>query len=166
MNNLAYTGAQPCAPTELTKHGVTLLEIVFAVFILIATLVPIYMSLNRQAASAEDTEKMQMAEKILTSIKEELQATDFKRFVTYAKDNQPDAQKRYPLEDGFYPTSLDRILTFQKKYRDFKTSGQWFFILRGGQSDNSLIQVNMKVTWVQPEGVKERTSSVVLVAPR
>lgn len=135
-------------------------------FILVCTIAPIYWAMTRQAQSAEDTEKLQMAERILTSIKEELQATDYLKFVKYAKENPPDGQKKYNLEDGFYPTSLDKILAFQKKYRDFRISGQFFFILRGGQEDKTMLQVNLKCNWRQPDGEKERTTSLLLMAPR
>ena len=66
-------------------RGFTLLEIVIALVIIVVGIIPIYQHFSKESGQNLNTEKIQMAEKILNSIKEEVMADDYKKLSTEAK---------------------------------------------------------------------------------
>ena len=57
------------------------------------------------------------------------------------------------------------VLEVQRKWKDFKVEGIWMFIVRNN-NDRSVIQVDMKITWSQPDKKWDRTRSFLIVAPK
>lgn len=153
----------------LPKRGMTLLEVVIAVVILVIVLGPFLRNLVWHAKTGEDTEKIQMAIKILQSVKEELMSVRFKDFVTYATKNPPTGGEDYVLDDMFFPESKKEVLNFQTKYRDFDLVGTFKFVQRKGRDpkEKTMISAHVEVTWEQPQtGKQKRTLSLTIVDPK
>ncbi len=151
------------------EHGFTLIEVILSLFILALVLGPFLRGLVGQAQVGEDTEKLQMAAKMLQSVKEEVAAVRFRDFRTYADANQPNEAGEYKLDDMFWPHSRDEVITFQKKYRDFSVSGSYKFIKRQGRepTERSMVYFRVRVGWNQPNaGRQERSTSMILVEPK
>jgi hypothetical protein len=141
------------------------LELTIAVLVLAVALVPIYRHISRQASITVETEKIQMAEKILESIKEELTGMPYENLYTFSQNLQPDDLGTFPLADGMYPLSNQRVVEIQKQYKDFSVSGSWMFLHRG--EDTSLAQVEVMVGWTSDGQIrKSRDKKIVLVAPK
>ncbi len=137
--------------------------------ILALGLIPIYRHISRQASVSVETEKIQMAEHILESIKEELTGMPYAKLYEFAKDMQKDELGNRPLEDGMYPLSNVKVLDIQKKFKDFKVSGTWRFMERPvpGGIDTSMTQVETLAQWTSADGKpRERTRTFMLIAPR
>ncbi|MBI3038922.1 type II secretion system protein [bacterium] len=151
------------------KRAITLLEVVLATLILIIVLGPFLRNLISQAKTGEDTEKLQMATKILQSSKEELMAVRFKDFVAFADKSTPNENKEFTLDDMFYPTAKEEVLKFQKKYRDFEVSGTFKFVERKNRDpkERSTIFFRIEVTWFQPNaGTQKRSTSMTIIDPK
>ncbi|MBF0545858.1 MAG: hypothetical protein HQM08_15550 [Candidatus Riflebacteria bacterium] len=148
------------------KAGISLFEVLLAIFILILALIPIFSNINTQAAITLETEKIQMADKILQSIKEELNAMLFKDLVERSKTAQKNEIGQFIFTDDLYPVTLRKVLEIQKKYKDFEVDGFWFFINRGIPNDTSMIQVEARVKWTIPGKQMERKRSIVLVSQK
>ncbi len=151
---------------KLVRRGLTLLEITIAVFILILGIMPIYHLLTGQTAQNIETGKMQMADKIMQSIKEEMTSLPYKTLIERSRTAIRDPLGQFELTDDLYPVTLNRVLEIQKQFKDFQVTGTWMFINRGDPRDTSLTQVNTKVTWTQSQTVRERSNSFLLVAPK
>ncbi|MBI3037888.1 hypothetical protein HYY75_02395 [bacterium] len=137
-----------------------------ATVILIGAIVPIYLHFSRQAGQNIETEKIQMADKMLQSIKEEMTAMPYKTIVERSKTANKIPPDSFELSDDLFPVTLARVLEVQKKFKDFKIEGTWMFITRGNPNDTNMVQVDAKVIWTQAGGKRERTRSFLLVAPR
>ena len=154
--------------------GMTLIEILIAVCIIGLAIIPIYRHISGQAAVNLQTEKIQMADKILQSIKEEMMALPYKTFTERSKTANKNDLGQFVLTDDLYPVTLQEVLAIQKKYKDFQVTGSWFFLMREtgeGKVDNNVAQVDVKITWSIPgaatgPATSERTRSFVLVAPK
>lgn len=154
-----------------------MLEICIAVTVMALAMIPIYNHISRQTSIAIHTEKIQMADKILQSVKEEMLGTPFKNLVEMTKQLQKDTEGKFPLVDGFYQATNQKVLEIQKKYKDFQIEGRMWFVDR--RTDPSAaevldcIQVDAKVNWHYPgnaasDGVAkaERTRSFMIVSPK
>lgn len=151
------------------RRAMTLLEIMLAAVIMAMLLGPFLSNLVSQAKISEETEKLQMALKILQSIKEECMSVRFKDFIMFGEKHEPDDNGFYNLDDMFFPHSRDEVISFQKKYRDFQVSGNFKFIKRKDRDpDNkTVIYVKLLVVWFQPgAGEKNREMSYLIVDPR
>lgn len=151
------------------QRGFTLIEVVLSLFILVLVFGPFLRGLVGQAQVGEDTEKLQMATKILQSVKEEATSVRFRDFWSYADSNTPDANGEYKLDDMFWPHSRDEVVGFQKKYRDFSVTGSFKFVKRQNKetSDRSVLFFKVWVTWTQPNaGKQQRSTSMILVEPK
>ncbi len=147
---------------EMTeRRGLSLLEIVIAIFILAMVAFPFVRGVSSSAKHIENTEKMQMARKIHQSVKEELMSVPFREFVEYADTLGAEPADGYPLDSSFYPNSLTEVEKFQQKYRDFSLDGVFKFIARQGRDpkERAMILVTLDVTWNQPGKGKERSST-------
>lgn len=143
------------------RHGLSLLEIVIAVFILAMVAFPFVRGVSSSAKHIENTEKAQMARKIHQSVKEELMSVPFREFVEYADKIGAEPAEGYPLDSFFYPNSLTEVEKYQQKYRDFRLDGIFRFIARQGRDpkERAMILVTLDVTWDQPGKGKERSST-------
>lgn len=144
--------------------GVSLLEIIIAVAILTIAVVPIYFHMARDVAVTFETEKIQMADKILESVKEEMTAMPFMEFYNRTKD-MPDPDGPFSLTDGYYPITLDQVLEIQREHKDFEVVGTWTYVLRSGKLDKTMVQVDLRINWNQPGKLWERTRSFLLIQP-
>lgn len=146
-----------------------MLEITLAVLILGLGLIPIYRHLSRQSSVAVETEKIQMADHLLESIKEELTGMPYANLYEFAKNVAKDDLGYRPLEDGMYPLTNVKVLEIQKRFKDYTVTGRWKFLERPipGGIDTSMTQVEAKVAWTtETSEKKERTRTFMLIAPR
>lgn len=150
------------------KKAVTLVEITLAVSILVIALIPLLRLTSDDAVTAIETEKIQIAERILESIKSELMALPFKRF--YERSEVEDGDKNFAgpfeLSDGFYPISLHKVLDIQKEYKDFEVIGSWSYILKDGKPDKTMVQADICCSFSRAKGPQvKRNKSFLIVKP-
>lgn len=162
MNNSIQFGAKKPA------SAVTLVEITIALAILILALVPLTRISSGDAATAIETEKIQMAERILESIKTEIMAMPFKRFYERVEADgvAKEAVGPFPLSDGFYPISLSEVLKIQTKYKDFTVEGSWSFLTKDGKVDRTMVQADIACAFSRAGGPPMvRNKSFLIVRP-
>lgn len=150
------------------RRAVTLVEITLALTILIIAIIPLLRLSSDDATTAIETEKIQMAERILESIKSELMALPFKRFYERSEVNEEDKKIAGPFElsDGFYPISLGKVLEIQQQYKDFKVVGTWTYIVKDGKIDKTMIQADVACSFSRGRGPQVlRNKSFLLVKP-
>ena len=149
--------------------GVTLIEISLAIVILIVAIVPLMSLSSRDVTTAIETEKIQMAERILESIKTELMAMPFKTFYERIGEEEaqdPDKFGPYELLDGFYPISLKKVLEIQKKFKDFTVTGSWAFSKNKNKVDKTMVQVDVECSFSRAKSSKVvRKKSFLIVKP-
>ncbi len=151
-----------------TSTGVTLVEITIALAILLLALVPLSRMSSSDATTAIETEKIQMAERILESIKSEIMAMPFKKYYERADAEGADTDFAGPfqLSDGFYPISLNEVLKIQTKYKDFAVEGTWSFLTREGKADRTMVQVDVECSFSRAGGPAVlRKKSFLVVRP-
>jgi hypothetical protein len=133
----------------MCKRAVTLIEVVLACFILLVAIIPIMYNSQQLAIKNIETEKIQMAERILESIQSELMTTKFDIF--YEREGVGDAANGsnssdgpFELTDAYYPSSLEEVLSTQQKYNDFNIVGTWSWgINSDSQIDKTMVQVEL-----------------------
>ena len=110
----------------------SLLEVFIAGFILVLGIIPLIRNSQADAEKAIETEKIQMAERILESIKSELMTMKFGVFYERAKAESLDEKAigPFPLNDAYYPSSIDKVLEIQQKYKDFQVVGTWSWAIK------------------------------------
>lgn len=147
-------------------RGITLLEVFIAVAVLMMAIIPIFHHSSDDAATALETEKIQKADHILQSVKEELVAMPFKKFNVATEGADEDDYGPYELPSGFFPVTYNEVLELQKKYRDFQIVGTWSYLIRNEKVDRSMVQVDMMVYWDRPKAPPiKRTKSMLIVKP-
>jgi hypothetical protein len=152
------------------RKAVTLVEITIAVTILLIAIIPLMQLSSNDAVTAIETEKIQIAERILESIKSELQALPFKRFYERSEVGDEEKDKNYPgpfeLSDGFYPISLGKVLEIQKEYKDFGVVGTWSYIVKDGKPDKTMIQADISCSFSRARQSEiVRNKSFLIVKP-
>jgi len=158
------TGAFPASDAPLPRRsplsarGLTILELVLAVVILAVGIIPIYRFMTRESATALSTEKLQMADKILASIQQELAGTPFRTLTAGLPANGP---RRLPLSDGHIPLTREKVVAFQQRYKDFGVEGEIEF-----REQDTVAQVSVRVFWTIPGKTMERRGSFTLLAKR
>jgi hypothetical protein len=155
---------------NLTKRAVTLVEISLALTILIMAIVPLMRLSSGDAVTAIETEKIQIAERILESIKSELMAMPFKRFYERSEADGEESDKNFAgpfeLSDGFYPISLGKVLEIQKKFKDFKVEGTWSYIKNGEKVDKTMVQADISCSFSRAKvSDVKRNKSFLIVKP-
>lgn len=148
--------------------GVTLTEICIALTILIVALVPLMRMSSGDAVTVIETDKIQMSERILESIKSEVMAMPFKRFYERIEQDNEDKEKAGPfvLSDGFYPVSLSEVLEIQKKHKDFAVVGTWTFLMKGGKVDKTMVQADIECSFSRAGAAPMvRNKSFLIVRP-
>ncbi len=151
-----------------TNRAVTLVEISLALTILIIAIVPLMRLSSGDAVTAIETEKIQIAERILESIKSELMAMPFKRFYERSEAEGEDKEIAGPFElsDGFYPISLGKVLEIQKKYKDFKVEGTWSYLKKGEKIDKTMVQADIICSFSRAKVSDiKRNKSFLIVKP-
>jgi len=135
--------------SENPTRGITLVEITIALAILILALIPLTRLSSGDAVTAIETEKIQMAERILESVKSGLMAMPFKKFYERAEAEGADKDFAGPfqLSDGFYPISLSEVLKVQAKHKDFAIDGTWQFLLSDGKVDRTMVQADISCSF-------------------
>ena len=149
------------------KNGTTLLELFLAISIMLITLIPIFYHSSGDADTILETEKIQKADQILESLKEELMAMPFKKFnkaTEGAKGEQ--LKQKFELANGFYPVTFTKVLKLQKKYKNFQIVGTWSYLIRNKKVDQTMVQVDVEVYWNR-KGEKPliRKKSMLIVKP-
>ena len=137
----------------LNKKAVTLIEITIACVIMLLAIIPIIMNSKHDASKAIETEKIQMAERILESIKSELMTMQFKNFYTRAKAENLDENAIGPFEltDAYYPSSIDEVLKVQQKYKDFSVIGTWSWIAtEDNKPDKTMVKAEISCFFSRP----------------
>jgi len=150
------------------SKGVTLTEICIALTILIVALVPLMRMSSGDAVTVIETDKIQMSERILESIKSELMAMPFKRFYERVEQDNEDKEKAGPfvLSDGFFPVSLSEVLEIQKKHKDFAVVGTWTFLMKGGKVDKTMVQADIACSFSRAGAAPMvRNKSFLIVRP-
>lgn len=155
----------------MNRKAVTLIEITIACFILCIAILPLVTNSKNTALKAVETEKIQMAERILESIKGELMALKFDTFYSRAKSENLDenAIGPFPLNDGYYPTSINKVLEVQKKYKNFKVEGTWSWVKGENNKPNkTMVQADVMCSFTghnKNEKPIERRKSFLIVRP-
>lgn len=137
----------------MKRKAVTLAEVTIACLILMMAIVPLIMNSRHDASKAIETEKIQMAERILESIKSELMTTQFKTFYERAEEENLDKESAGPFElsDAYYPLSLSKVLEIQKKYKDFSVVGTWSWSIgEDGKPDKTMIDAKVSCSFSRP----------------
>ncbi|MDN5280189.1 MAG: hypothetical protein PWR01_4154 [Clostridiales bacterium] len=150
------------------NRALTLVEISLALTILILAIIPLLRFTSDDAVTAIETEKIQIAERILESIKSELMALPFKRFYERSEIDGADKNLAGPFElsDGFYPISLGKVLEIQQKYKDFKVEGTWSYIMRDGKVDKTMVQADIVCSFSRARADEiKRNKSFLIVKP-
>ncbi|MBU1109353.1 MAG: hypothetical protein KKB51_21920 [Candidatus Riflebacteria bacterium] len=153
----------------MTNRAVTLVEICLALVILMVALVPLTRISSSDAVTVIETEKIQMAERILESIKTEVMAMPFKRFYERIDADGVGADEVGPfvLSDGFYPISFSEVITIQKEYKDFEVVGTWTFLLKGDKPDRTMVQTDIACSFSRAGNAPPvvRNKSFLIVKP-
>ena len=131
----------------MNKKAVTLLEITIACFIICLAIIPLVTNSRNDAAKAIETEKIQMAERILESIKSELMTMKFNTFLDRAKAESLDenAIGPFPLNDAYYTSSISEVLKIQQQYKDFSVVGTWSWGIGDDNKPNKTL-VNAEIS--------------------
>lgn len=150
------------------RRAVTLVEISLALTILLIAIIPLMRLSSSDAVTAIETEKIQMAERILESVKSELMAMPFKRFYERSEADGEDKNFAGPFElsDGFYPISLSKVLEIQKEYKDFKVVGTWSYIQKAEKVDKTMVQADIICSFSRAQSSElKRNKSFLIVKP-
>ena len=137
----------------MKKKAVSLIEITIACLILVMAIIPLINSSRQDAAKVIETEKIQMAERILESIKSELMTMKFSIFYDRAEMEGLDKNSVGPfvLSDGYYPVALNEVLKIQQKYKDFSVVGTWSWgIDSKGKPDKTLVEAEVSCFFSRP----------------
>lgn len=134
------------------KKAVTLIEISLAALILVMAIIPLVTMSNNDAAKAIETEKIQMAERILESIKSEMMTMQFKTFYDRAEIDGLDKESAGPFElsDGYYPVTYSEVLKIQQQYKDFQVVGSWSYLLDGEKIDKTVVNASVSCSFTRP----------------
>jgi len=124
----------------MNKRAMSLLEVFIAGFILVLGIIPLIRNSQADAEKAIETEKIQMAERILESIKSELMTMKFNTFYTRAKSESLDENSigPFPLNDAYYPSSYNNVVEVQQKYKDFEVVGTWSWAITKDEHDKDI----------------------------
>ena len=122
----------------MNKKAMSLVEVFIACFILVLAIIPLIANSRASGEKAIETEKIQMAERILESIKSELMALRFDTFYARAKSEDLDEEAigPFPLNDAYYPTSYYKVVEMQQKYKDFEVIGTWSWGITKDEKNN------------------------------
>ena len=155
----------------MNKKAFTLLEIIIACLILSFAIIPLVNSSKSDAAKAIETEKIQMAERILESIKSELMTMKFSIWYdrAEAENLNKDAVGPFPLNDAYYTSSINDVLKVQQKYKDFSVVGTWSWAIGSDKKpDKTMVNAEISCFFTNPgKGIApiERKKAFLIVKP-
>lgn len=151
------------------KKAVTLIEITIACLILIAGILPLVTMSRRDSAKAIETEKIQVAERILESIKSEVMTMQFKTFYEREESEGLDKEAIGPfvLSDAYYPVTFIEILKIQKSHKDFKIVGSWSWAIgENNKPDKTMVRAEVTCSFTNNQNGKiERKKAFLIVKP-
>ena len=137
----------------MKRKAISLVEITIACLILVMAIIPLIKNSREDAAKLIETEKIQMAERILESIKSELMTIKFSVFYDRAELEGLDKNSAGPfvLSDGYYPVALGEVLKIQQKYKDFTVVGTWSWGINDeGKPDKTLVEAEVSCFFSRP----------------
>ncbi len=157
----------------MNKRAMSLLEVFIAGFILVLGIIPLIRNSQADAEKAIETEKIQMAERILESIKSELMTMKFGVFYERAKAESLDEKAigPFPLNDAYYPSSIDKVLEIQQKYKDFQVVGTWSWAIKDEdkqEPDKTMVRAEIMCSFTRSGKDKkplERRKAFLIVRP-
>ena len=155
----------------MNKRAVSLIEVTLACLILTLAIIPLVTSSQHSAKKAIETEKIQMAERILESIKTEMMTMQFNTFYERAELEQLDKNSvgPFPLTDGYYPVTLVEVLKIQQKYKDFSINGSWSWNRTSdGKPDKTMINAEVTCSFseaITKNGPVVRKKSFLIIKP-
>ncbi|MBR4570890.1 MAG: hypothetical protein IKO19_09560 [Candidatus Riflebacteria bacterium] len=157
----------------MNKKGMSLLEVFIAGFILVLGIIPLIRNSQADAEKAIETEKIQMAERILESIKSELMTMKFGVFYDRAKSESLDEKAigPFPLNDGYYPSSYSKVVEVQQKYKDFEVVGTWSWAIKDEEKqepDKTMVRAEIMCSFTRSGKDKkplERRKAFLIVRP-
>ena len=157
----------------MNKRAMSLLEVFIAGFILVLGIIPLIRNSQADAEKAIETEKIQMAERILESIKSELMTMKFGVFYERAKEESLDEKAigPFPLNDAYYPSSIDKVLEIQQKYKDFQVVGTWSWAIKDEdkqEPDKTMVRAEIMCSFTRSGKDKkplERRKAFLIVRP-
>ena len=157
----------------MKRKAMSLMEVFIACFILVLAIIPLITNSKADAEKAIETEKIQMAERVLESIKSELMALRFDTFYSRAKSEDLDENSigPFPLNDAYYPTAYYKVLEIQKKYKDFEVVGTWSWGItkdkdKKEKPDKTMVRAEVSCTFSRPGLTPiERKKAFLIVRP-
>lgn len=153
----------------MNRKATTLIEISLASLILLFAIIPLIVNQRNTATKALETEKIQMAERILESIKSELMTMQFKTFSERAQLEglDPNAIGPFALTDAYYPTSISEVLKVQNQYKDFSVKGTWSWCTgENNKPDKTMVQAEISCSFSRPGASPiERKKTFLIVKP-
>lgn len=155
----------------MKRKAMSLMEVFIACFILLLAIIPLITNSKADAEKAIETEKIQMAETILESIKSELMALRFDTFYARAESENLDKNAIGPftLNDAYYPTSISKVVEIQKKYKDFKVTGTWSWAVKDEKKqepDKTMVRAKITCSFSRPGATPiEREKAFLIVRP-
>ena len=107
--------------------------------------IPLYRYVTRETVNNLATEKIQMADKILQSIREEVIATDYKAFPKAAFLVKNDYTGEFSMApDLFFPAAQADVVEAQRRFKDYVVEAKYWF---PNLPDTKSVQVELVVTW-------------------
>ncbi len=155
----------------MNKKAVTLLEIIIACLIISFAIIPLIKNSKNDAAKAIETEKIQMAERILESIKSELTTMKFSIWYDRAESENLDknALGPFPLNDAYYTSSINDVVKIQQKYKDFSVIGTWSWAIgKDNKPDKTMVNAEISCYFTNPGkdiAPIERKKAFLIVKP-
>lgn len=137
------------------RRGLSLLEILVASLIFLAAAIPIYRAISVGATKEIDSTKLSMARKILDSFRSEVMSRSFKEL---AGQNPSKSEEFVPMNGG-YPETIDQVMKFQTKYKDFKLVPE----IRFTPGNTSVLEFRANAFWTYSDGGKRHEEIVFLV---
>ncbi|NLM17014.1 MAG: hypothetical protein GX221_04785 [Candidatus Riflebacteria bacterium] len=148
-----------------SKHGLSLMEITLACIILVMALIPLMTNQSSSAKKVIETEKIQMSERILESIKEEMMTTKYSKFNELSKSQGLEkSTAAHPLTDAYYPMTNQEVLIAQQKFKDFEVIGTWSYAIdKDGQLNTQIMNVEVECSFIRDDKSKKSVNKNFLV---
>ena len=121
------------------KYGVSLIEIAVALLFFAFAAIPIYYALSYGSKQEVDTEKIAIANKILSSFRDEVISLPYDT----AKGFFSATSAWKNIGSNVPQNSFQRLLTAQRKYKDFQFSGKVRLITNPVEA----LEFNAQIKW-------------------
>ncbi|HMM61439.1 MAG TPA: hypothetical protein PLK28_09360 [Candidatus Rifleibacterium sp.] len=136
------------------KRGLSLIEIAAAVLVFSAAVIPLYHAMSYGAKEDIHIDKIAVADKILTSFRDEIKNMDFKTVAGLYG-----SARVYKGTEDMTPNTFKEFLKEKEKYKDFE------FEAETTKQDSPIesISFKAKVTWTSATNKGERKLAFVKV---